>query len=190
MLGLVGLLADTGRLAPGSTLRAAAQPVEPMPGGDLRPTPLLPCTLLVGAPGGPERPLPDLLRVGFSRDWVRQNISAGNARVPLAIVAADARLDPGPSGFAEILVQAAQLVASRAAPPLSAYWARLVPGLLGAAARALSQLEADRESLSAPGREAIRGALLAYADPRTPRGVAIEEMAHRMAALRISEIGL
>jgi hypothetical protein len=190
VLALTGLLAATGRLSPGATLRAAAPPGDPAGFTDGKRAPLLPCDILVGAPGEPERPQVELLHRGFSRDWVRRHLTERGDRVPAAIAAADARLDAGPSGFAELLVQTAQLVAWRATLPLAAYWTRLVPGVLGAASRALSRLDAEREGLSPASREAIRGVLLAYADPRTPRGIAIEEMAHRMAALRISESGL
>lgn len=189
VLALAGLLAASGRLSPGATLRAVP------PQGDLagfaegRLSPLLPCDILVGAPDEPEQPMADLLKRGFSRDWVRQHLSARSDRVPHAIAAADWRLDAGPAGFAELLAQTAQLVAWRATPPLAAYWTRLVPGVLAAAGRALSQLETERETPGRACREAVRAVLLAYADPRTPRGVAIEEMAHRMAALRISEGG-
>jgi hypothetical protein len=190
ILALTGLLAETGRLPLGAMLRPVA------PSGDVAGFPdahlvrLLPCEILVGAPGEAERPLADLLNRAFSRDWVRRNLAARTDRVPLAIAAAESRLDPGPAGFAELLAQTAQVVARRASPPLAAYWTRLVPGVLAATGRAASRLETEREALTPTCREAIRAVLQAYADPRTPRGVAIEEMAHRMAALRISESGL
>jgi hypothetical protein len=190
ILALTGLLAETGRLPVAAMLRPVAAPGDAPAFAEAWLAPLLPCEILVGAPGESERPLAELLNRAFSRDWLRRNLTARTDRVPFAIAAAESRLDLGPAGFAELLAQTAQVVAWRASPPLAAYWTRLVPGVLAAAGRALSRLETERETLEPAGREAVRAVLLAYADPRTPRGVALEEMAHRMAALRISESGL